>query len=76
MASGEEVYAGEYLPCGGRSPLPVSTIALVPPADSVDMWIADKRLAKLAPIGALRDGNVLLPVTVLDRCENFRHAHR
>jgi hypothetical protein len=76
MASGEEVYAGEYLPCGGKSPLPVSAIELVPPGDSVEMWIVDKRLAKLAPVGALRNGNFLLPVVVLDRCDKFRDTHR
>ena len=76
MANGEEVYAGEYLPCGGKSPMPVSTVELVPPPDSVEMWIADKRLPALAPIGSLRNGNFLLPVVVLDRCDKFKDTRR
>jgi hypothetical protein len=76
MANGEEVYAGEYLPCSGKSPLPVSTMELVQPPDSVEMWIADKRLTALAPIGSLRNGNFLLPVVVIDRCDKFKDKSR
>jgi hypothetical protein len=69
---GEEIYAGEYLPCGGRSPVPESTIDLVPSPSSVGMWIADKRLARLTPIGALRSGDILLPVATIDQCGKFK----
>jgi hypothetical protein len=73
MANGSEVYAGEYLPCQDRSPLLPSDIDLVPP---VEMWIADKRLKELAPIGALRKGDLLVPVAVLDRCDELKAMHR
>jgi|SRR4051812_37593251 hypothetical protein len=75
MANGEEVYAGGYLPCDSRSPLPMSKIDLVPPPEKVGMWIVDKRLTRLVPIGALRDGDLLLPVVVLDRCDELKGAH-
>src|SRR5256885_16177683 len=75
MADGHEVYAGGYLPCDGRSPLPTSKIDLVPPPHKVGMWIVDKRLTDLTPIGALRDGDLLLPVAVLDRCDELKGTH-
>lgn len=75
MANGTKVYAGEYLPCKERSPVPMSKINLVPPPDQVGMWIADKRLNELAPIGALREGDLLLPVAVLDRCDELKAKH-
>jgi hypothetical protein len=71
MANGQEVYAGEYLPCGSKTPLPASTNELVAPHHGA-IWIADKRLNTLAPVGALRNGDLLLPVLVLDRCETFK----
>jgi hypothetical protein len=74
MANGEEVYAGEYLPCGSRTPLPVSTKDLVPPANNDLIWISDERLSTLAPVGTLRNGDLLLPVVVLDRCHEFNET--
>jgi hypothetical protein len=74
MANGREVYAGEYLPCGSKTPLPVSTRDLVTPPHSDAIWIADKRLNTLAPVGALRNGDLLLPVVVIDRCERFKET--
>lgn len=73
---GEQVYAGEYLPCGTKTPLPVSTKELVPPPNNEAIWIADKRLNTLAPVGALRNGDLLLPVVVLDRCDKFKQSGR
>ena len=75
MANGTEVYAGEYLDCKDRSPVPISKINLIPPPNQVGMWIADKRLSMLAPIGALREGDLLLPIAVLDRCDELKSAH-
>jgi hypothetical protein len=60
----------------GKLPLPVSTMELVPPPADVGMWIADKRLTALAPIGALRNGVLLLPVVALDRCDKFKDTRR
>lgn len=76
MANGEEVYAGEYLPCDGKSPVPARSMHLVKPPHDVEMWIVDKRLTTLAPIGFLRSGDFLLPLVVLDRCDKFKDAHR
>jgi hypothetical protein len=73
-ANGEQVYAGEYLPCVTKTPLPVSTNELIPPPHNEAIWIADKRLNTLAPVGALRNGDLLLPVVVLDRCEKFKQS--
>lgn len=75
-ANGEQVYAGEYLPCGAKTPLPASTKELVPPPRNEAIWIADKRLNTLAPVGALRNGDLLLPVAVLDRCDKFKQFGR
>jgi len=75
-ANGEEVYAGEYLPCGRKLPVPVSTMELLPPPHNVEMWIADKRLKTLAPVGALQNGDLLLPVAILDRCDKFKETGR
>ncbi len=69
---GRVVYAGEYLPCGDKSPVPLSSIALVPPTDSIDMWIADERLRGLAPAGFLQTGDILFPIFVLDQCDKFK----
>jgi hypothetical protein len=76
MANGEEVYAGEYLPCESKTPLPLSTKELVAPPHSGAIWIADQRLKALAPVGAMRNGDLLLPVAVLDRCEKFKESGR
>jgi len=74
MANDQEVYAGEYLPCQTKTPLPVSTNELTAPPHSGAIWIADRRLGKLAPVGVLRNGDLLLPVAVLDRCEEFKRT--
>jgi hypothetical protein len=71
---GNQVYSGEYLPCGATSPVPISNIALVPPPD--EMWIADKRLKEMATIGALHGGDLLLPIAVLDRCDELKNKLR
>jgi hypothetical protein len=75
MANGTKVFEGEYLPCEGRLPIPMSKLNLVPPPDQVGMWIADNRLKDLAPIGALREGDLLLPVVALDRCDELKAKH-
>lgn len=72
MPNGDEVYAGEYLPCSSKSQLLSSEIELVPPPQKVGMWVADKRLTTLAPIGALRNGDLLLPAVVIDRCDELK----
>src|SRR5215467_3676525 len=60
MANGQEVYAGDYLPCESKTPLPLSTKELVaPPHSGGAIWIADKRLKALAPVGAMRNGDLL-----------------
>jgi len=70
MPNGNEVYSGDYLPCSTRSPLSFSEIDLVPPPDG--MWIADKRVAQLIPIGALRNGDFIVPVLIADRCDELK----
>jgi hypothetical protein len=67
-ANGQEVYAGEYLSCTRESPIPLSSLKLVRPPDPPGLWITDKRLAGLAPIGTLESGAVLLPVVALELC--------
>jgi hypothetical protein len=69
---GQEVYGGDYLPCDTKSPIAGSSMELVPPPETLGMWIADKRLSALAPIGALRSGDILLPVGAIDRCGKFK----
>jgi hypothetical protein len=75
-SDGEQVYAGEYLPCGSKIPIPLSTGDLVAPPDGDAIWITDTRLNTIAPVGTLRNGDLLLPVAVLDRCAKFKKAGR
>ena len=75
-ANGEQVYAGDYLPCESKTPLPISTKDLVAPPDGDAIWITDTRLSTIAPVGTLRNGDLLLPVAVLDRCANFKKTGR
>ncbi len=49
-------------------------MGLVQPSRSFAMWIADKRLSRLDPIGYLSDGDVLLPVAAIDRCAEFKQG--
>lgn len=73
-ANGEQVYAGEYLPCATKIPLPISTQELVPPPRNEAIWIGDERLKGLVPVGVLRNGDLLLPVVVLNRCDTFKQS--
>jgi len=76
-ADGKQINAGEYLPCGRGSPIPESSMLLVPPPPrSFGMWLADNRLSSLSPIGYLSDGDILLPAAAIDRCRELTRVRR
>ncbi len=66
MADGQQVYAGEYLPCSGASPLEEADLRLKPPPYSVDMWLFKENNDGV--IGFLKNGDLLLPVQVREKC--------
>ena len=61
------VYEGRYLPCEGKSPVPVSELKIRPLNDSVDMWLRPKGVAVL-----LQDGRLLVPAENYEDCTNIR----
>jgi hypothetical protein len=65
-ADGQQVYGGEYLPCDSNSPINDSDIRLVPPPDSSDMWLFSENSD--AVVGFLADGDLLLPLSVRQKC--------
>jgi len=71
IPNGQNVYVGDYLPCRSKSPLSNAELNLVPPPEKISMWVADKRSPDLAPIGALRNGDLLLPTGIIDSCDEL-----
>ena len=72
---GEQVYAGEYLPCDTHVAIAESNIHLVPPADSMEMWLF--RWHDNGVIGFLSDGDLLLPASLKDKCSEVKEQfHR
>ncbi len=69
-ADGKQVYGGEYLPCNGRSPIDEGSIRLVTPRDSIDMWLPVGQ--KLGVIGFLSNGDLLLPLSVREKCSQVK----
>jgi hypothetical protein len=69
-ADGREVYAAEYMPCAGNSPIDETGVRLVTPPDSVDMWLFGE--GNDGVIGFLADGDVLLPVAVRNKCASVK----
>ena len=77
-ADGEQVYAGEYLPCNTNVAIAEAKIRLMPPPDSMEMWLF--RWQNDGVIGFLSDGDLLLPAPLKDKCgevkDKLRLAHR
>jgi hypothetical protein len=67
---GEQVYAGEYLPCGTHVAIAEANIRLVPPANSMEMWLF--RWQNDGVIGFLSDGNLLIPASLNDKCSEVK----
>ena len=64
---GQLVCDGEYLSCATHSPIAEKDIHLVPPRDSGEVWVFTER--SHCVVGLLADGEVQLPATDMDRCE-------
>ena len=62
----EEVYAGDYLPCGGKKPVSVENLKLGVPLNPSQMWVQVEK--DWAAAGFLEDGKILLPVGALAQC--------
>jgi len=60
------VYEGRYVPCEGKSPVPLTELKLKPPADSSDMWLFTRMIV------FLEDGRLLVPVENAGECEMIR----
>ena len=67
---GEQVYAGEYLPCSTHVAIAEGNIRLVPPADSSEMWLF--RWHEDGIVGFLSDGDLLLPPSLQNKCEEVK----
>ena len=63
---GEQVYAGEYLPCSTHVAIAEGNIHLVPPADSSEMWLF--RWQDNGITGFLSHGDLLLPLLLQNKC--------
>jgi hypothetical protein len=70
LANGELVYGGEYLLCTNHSPMDEASIRLVPPPHGEDMWLFREGI--MGPIGFLESGDLLVPVSVQDKCERIK----
>ena len=69
-ADGQQVYGGEYLPCNSTSPINEESARLVARADSFEMWLFGE--GSEGVIGFLADGDVLLPLSVRDKCNQVK----
>ena len=70
--NGDDVYAGEYLPCGGETQI-VEKPDLLPPRSSSDMWVASE--SGLAPVGFLKGGDILVPANLTKTCAKLKAAN-
>jgi hypothetical protein len=64
------VYGEEYLRCSDHSPIDEASIHLMPPPDGANMWLFGERNEGV--IGFLTDGNLLLPVSAQDKCDQVK----
>jgi hypothetical protein len=69
-ANGELVYGGEYLSCRNHSPIGETSIRLVSPSSRENMWLFGE--GNDGVIGFLADGNILLPVSLQDKCSQVK----
>lgn len=67
---GKLVFGGEYLSCATHSPIAEEDIHLVPPRSSGEAWLFTERSNGV--IGVLVDGEILLPVTDMDKCAEIK----
>jgi hypothetical protein len=66
------VFEGRYMPCEGKSPIPMSELKLRPPAHSESMWIFPGFVA------FLENGRILVPLENVHDCPKIleRLKHR
>jgi hypothetical protein len=69
-ADGKLVYGGEYLSCSNHSPVDERSIHLMPPPDDVSMWLFGPKNDGV--VGFLAGGDLLLPVSAQDKCEQVK----
>jgi len=69
-ADGQEIYAAEYLPCAGNSPISETSVRLVPPPPLLNMWLFSE--GHDGVIGFLADGDLLLPIAVRNKCGSVK----
>jgi hypothetical protein len=56
------VFEGQYLPCDGSSPIPMSELRLRPPSNGESMWIFPGFVA------FLQNGRILVPLENIREC--------
>jgi hypothetical protein len=69
-SDGKQVYADEYLSCNTHLAIAENNLHLLPPPDSVEMWLFYWHNEGVA--GFLSDGDLLLPVSLRDKCGEVR----
>jgi hypothetical protein len=69
-SSGEPIYAGEYVACSSGASIPEHDIHLVAPPNRESMWLF--REGSNGPVGFLLNGDILVPVDVLSKCDQIR----
>jgi hypothetical protein len=62
LYSREVVFEGRFMPCEGKSPIPMTELKLRPPARSESMWIFPGFVA------FLEDGRILVPLENVPEC--------
>jgi hypothetical protein len=69
-ANGELVYLVEYLSCRNHSPIGETSIRLASPSSRENMWLFGE--GNDGVIGFLADGNILLPVSLQNKCSQVK----
>lgn len=68
VSHGQSRYQGDYLSCRTHAPISEKDLKLIAPRNSMSMWLDSSG----AVAGFTRDGDILLPVGMISKCEIVR----
>lgn len=63
------VFDGKYISCENQAPVPANELKLMPPPDSMQMWVGVTSGEVAAPAAFLQNGKHLVPVASPHGCE-------